>query len=324
MSLQDEHLQTALRNAPDRDLAPSKNVRDKVLNYANHAIKPAPENWLKWVLSAFANWRVKAWQVAGMGALASVLLVIVMVRDQVPQDTIWAESTVEELAQNSVEAPAAATSEIEQEAAKGEVSPSVAAPAQQNMPMRMERTAPKAKDTLTKKIAPAEVFAKPLGESTEMAASPPAMADKAEVTAATEAPEAAVVAAAPASAASSSSATSNATSNTTSAETDAEIGRAKTATAMRKLATNKDATVEKLLTQGGADLAKQDIAVGNLRVLKLEMASCDKFTKHETRDATTNYKIEVINACELDANILQKEVDTYNQTMLNWQKNLKQ
>lgn len=309
MSLHDEHLKTALRHAPDQDLAPSQGVRESILNYANHAVKPAPENWLKKALSAFANWRVKSWQVAGMGALASVFLVVVMVRDQVPQETIWAESTVEDLAQNKSEATAAAIPErFEQEAANREVSPSVAAPAQQNNPMRMERIEPKAKDALTKEVVPAEEApAKPLAERTEMAASPPVIADKADVTAAAEAPEAAVVAAAPAS----------------SAETDAEIGRAKTAPAMRKLATKNDGVIEKLLTQGGADLAKQDIAVGNLRILKLEMASCDKLAKHEMRDATTNYKVEVINACELDTNLLQREVDAYNQTMLNWQQNLK-
>jgi hypothetical protein len=59
-------------------------------------------------------------------------------------------------------------------------------------------------------------------------------------------------------------------------------------------------------------------------MLKLEIASCDKLAKHDALDATTNYKVEVINACELDTNLLQKEVDAYNQTMLNWQQNLKQ
>lgn len=314
----DKHLQTALRHAPDQDLAPSERVRESILNYANHAVKPAPKNWLKRALSSFASWHVKSWQVAGMGALASMLLVIVMVREQVPQVTIWAESTVGDLAQNKTESPASATPEsYEQEAAKREVSPSAVAPAQQNTPMPMERTEPKANDALTKEVIPAEETpAKPLAESTEMAASPPAMADKAEVSAAAEAPGVSVVAAAPASVPS--------TSNTTSVENDAEIGRAKTAPAMRRLAAKTDATAEKLLNQGGADLAKQDIAAGDFRLLKLEIESCEKLAKQDMYDAATSYKVEVINACELDANLLQREVDSYNQTMLNWQQNLKE
>jgi len=314
----DKHLQTALRHAPDQDLAPSESVRESILNYANNAVKPAPENWLKRGLSTFTNWRVKTWQVAGMGALASVLLVIVMVRKQAPEEPVWAESTVGDLAQNKVESRAAATPEsYEQEAAKREVSPSAVAPAQQNTPMLMERTEPKAKDALTKEVVPAEaVPAKQLAEKTEMAASPPVMKDKAEVTAAAEAPEAAVVAAVPASVPS--------TLNTTSAEADTQLGRAKTAPAMRRLDAKNDSISEKLINQGGATLAKQDITVGNFRLLKLEIESCDKLAKQDMYDAATNYKVEVINACELDANLLQSEVAVYNQTMLNWHQNLKE
>ena len=311
----DKHLQTALRNAPDHDLAPSERVRESILNYANHAVKPASENWLKRALSAFANWRVNSWQVAGMGALASVFLIIVMVRDQVPQETIWAESTVGDLAQNKVESPKALESiQMKQDAGQRETSRSAAASAQQNTPMRMESTAPEAKSALTKEVAPAEVVlaeeapAKPLAETTEMAASPSAMADKAEVTVVAEAPEAAAPVSAPAS----------------SAEKDAQLGSSKTAAAARSMVIKHDSIAEQLIKQGGEVLAKQDIAAGNLRILKVETVTCENLGKHDLHDAVTHYQLVLLNACDLDVNKLQSEVGVYNQTMLNWRQNSKE
>jgi hypothetical protein len=307
----DKHLQAALRHAPDQDLAPSQSVRESVLNYANNAVKPAPENWLKRGISTFTNWRVKSWQVAGMGALASVLLVIVMVREQAPEAPVWAESDNKSIAQaevpqNQAEAPATSSAPEAYQAA-----PQVA---ERAAPMREE-----AKPSLEKRdLAKQQASAKELAETTQIAAAPalPKTAEKtsemADAVEAVQAPEATVVAAAPTPA--------------PPAEVEAKQGLAKARQASgsvtNEASMSKTLNIDALLKQGGEATAKQDIAAGNLQILKLETEACEKLSKLEAHDADTNYKMQVM--CDSDdkvrSELLQKEVDAYNQTMRSWQK----
>jgi hypothetical protein len=306
VNLHDEHLKTALRNAPDQDLAPSERVRESVLNYANNAVKPAPENWLKRGLSAFTNWRVKTWQVAGMGALASVLLVIVMVREQAPEEPVWAESDDKsiaqaEVAQSKAEAPAADAPVAYQAA------PQVEEPA---APMRAEA---KAKPDITKRsLATEQAPAKELAETTQIAAAPelPKTAEVADAVEAVQAPEPAVVAAAPEPA------------PPAELETKKSLSRARQATAgaVNEAPMSQALNIDTLLKQGGEATAKQDIAVGNLQILKFETQACEKPSKLEAHDADTNYKVMAICDSEYktQGELLQREVDAYNQTMRNW------
>lgn len=338
----DKHLQTALRHAPDQDLAPSQSVRDNVLAYATNVVKQAPENLLKRSFNAFVslhlkNWNVKAWQVASMGALASVLLVMVMVREQAPQESIWAESKVGDLAQNKVESP----DEIEQKnyqlkEHQSEINRSAEAPELQNVPMRTEgsmaRKSPEVRQSQKKSenlkpeaksgLPAIEVPTKQLAETS---------ADKAEAVETlnaqvAEAPDTAVEAAAP-SVPVASSAPVGASASVVPTEADAQLASSKRATAsehsMRNAVIDHDAIVEKLLTLGGDNLAKQDIAAGNYHVLKLDTEACEKLGKHESHEAETNYKVVVLALCGKDntarAALLQTEVGSYNKVMRNWQ-----
>jgi hypothetical protein len=311
----DKHLQTALRHAPDQDLAPSERVRESVLIYANNAVKPAPENWLKRGLSAFTNWRIKTWQVAGMGALASMLLVIVMVREQMPEEPVWAESDDKSIAQAEVtqnnvqgkaEAPAANAPEAYQAA------PQVEEPA---APMREKA---KAKPDITNRnLATEQAPAKELAETTQIAAAPelPKTAEVADAAEAVQTPEAAVVAAAPEPAPPAELETkkslSRARQATGSVMNEAPISQAPMSQALN---------IDTLLKQGGEATAKQDIAAGNLRILKFETEACEKPNKLEAHDADTNYTVLVICDSEYKTRgeLLQSEVDAYNQTMRNW------
>ena len=311
MSFHDEHLQTALRHAPDQDLAPSQHVRESVLKYANNAVKPATENWLKRSLNALTtlylkNWHVKTWQVAGMGALVSMLLVIVIVREQAPEEPVWAEYDNKsiaqaEVAQSKAEAPVANAPEAYQAAQKVE-----------------ERVAPMREEAKAKRsLASQEPPAKELAETTQIAAAPalPRTAEMADAAEAVQAPEAIVVAAAPkptplavVEAKQSLAKTGQAT---VGAVNEAPISEAPMSQALK---------IDTLLKQGGEATAKQDIAAGNLRILKIEKEVCERPNKFEAHDVDTNYKVLVICDSEDKARseLSQREVNAYNQTMRNW------
>jgi hypothetical protein len=78
--------------------------------------------------------------------------------------------------------------------------------------------------------------------------------------------------------------------------------------------------IDTLLKQGGEATAKQDIAAGNLRIVKIEKEACERPHKFEAHDVDTNYKVLVI--CDSDdkarRELSQREVNAYNQTMRNW------
>jgi len=315
VSLHDEHLKTALRYSPDQDLAPSQSVQESVLNYANNAIKPAPENWLRRSLNAFANWHLKTWQVTGMGALASMLLVIVMVREQAPEEPVWVESDNKSVAQTEVsqskaKTPAANAPKVYQAPPE---------PAERAASMREEA---KAKPSLEKRdLATQESPAKELAETTQIVSAPelPKTADMANAAEAVQAPEAALVAAAPK------------PTPPVELEANKSLSRARQANVgavneapMSDAQMSQALNIGALLKQGGEATAKQDIAVGNLRVLKIETQACDIATKHEAHDEDKNYNVIVI--CDADnkalSEQLQREVNAYNQTMRNWHQTL--
>jgi len=313
VSLQDKHLQTALHHAPDQDLAPSQSVRKSILNYANNAIKSAPENWLRRSLNAFVNWHLKTWQVTGMGALASMLLVIVMVREQAPEEPIWVEPDNKsvaqvEVSQSKAEIPAANAPEVYQ---------ALPEPAERAAPMREEA---KAKPSLEKReLATQEAPAKELAEKTQIALAPelPKMAEMADAAEAVQAPEAAVVAVAPKP--KPSPAVELEAKKSLSNARQANIGVVNEAP-MSDAQMSQALNIGALIKQGGEATAKQDIAAGNLRVLKIETQACDIATKHQAHDVDTNYNVMVI--CDADdkarSEQLQREVNAYNQTMRNW------
>ncbi|MGB7814791.1 MAG: hypothetical protein WBL28_00400 [Methylotenera sp.] len=92
MSLQDEHLQQALRHAPDSELEPSNIVRQQVLDYAAKAVEKKGNSLLNRCMNALNRWHVASWQLASMGSVAVALLVVVMIRLERPEDIVWEAS----------------------------------------------------------------------------------------------------------------------------------------------------------------------------------------------------------------------------------------
>lgn len=86
MSLQDEHLKQALQSAPDHDLAPSEAVRKKVFAHVQ-ATSTSKNNWLhRW----FSG--INHLQLAGVGTIASVVIVMLMIYPEAPDDSVWSDA----------------------------------------------------------------------------------------------------------------------------------------------------------------------------------------------------------------------------------------
>lgn len=84
----------------------------------------------------------------------------------------------------------------------------------------------------------------------------------------------------------------------------------------------------RIKSEGGNAIANQDIQVGNLRLLKVEIQTKDSDTLNCPQltgqvlviDALTGYKIESVASCGISTS-LQKEVEVYNQTVRDWYTN---
>ncbi len=298
MSLLDEHLAKALKHAPDSDLVPSELVRKSVLDYANkvnNANKPSQHphgHWLAGLLSNIKNWP-KKWYFAGMSSVAVALLAVIMLREQLPQEPVWREADVKEIAKNSAPAPEIATKE--------ESVDRTAAPAtiQQEAPARTADAQQKAK--------------------VESPAAALDLADKDNV----------VVAAAPAATTATSPAEQSLSKQNTSdleLRSDLELkGGLETAPAsdvvadLPEQATAKPAAVAKkserlegasnlnILEAQGIAKAKQDIQAGVLRIFVAEWPA-DKLLL----DEATGYRLE------LAPDLAPAELAAYNQTMRDW------
>jgi hypothetical protein len=312
LSLHDEHLRQALQHAPDGELAPDAAVRKNVLNYAAKVAGPKPETWFKRLINILDGWRVTNWQLAGMSSVAVALLVMVMVHEQVPDDAIWVKSEVKDVAQSKVVTPAASALEQDKletrqdEPARGL---DAAAASAEKAPVSAEGMQAKAKSSL-----PADAIAsKKLAEKTEAASVVPESADINNVAVTTKTPEVVITASAP---------------EVGSKQVLSKAAPA-SAPAVSGMAANVDPIAETLAKEGSIAMAKKDIEAGNLRMLKIiEAQECTKTGQHESGkqessvDALTNYQIAEIEVCATDDKVsrelLHREVDTYNQTMLHW------
>jgi hypothetical protein len=309
LSLRDEHLQQALKHAPDSDLAPSELVRKNVLDYAKYSKQASQYQFLAspfslsakalsrmrkphgyWLAGLLPN--IKNWQWAGMSSVAVALLAALMLREQLPEEPIWSESKVREVAQNSAPAP-----EI---ALKEERADMAAAPAS------IQEEAP-ARTTGAQEKAKAESFA-----------TTPELADKDNVVVAT-APE---VAAPPAPLQASAEQALSKQDNGVVAENTAKIEAAPAASApasdavasagQRSLAEKPAAAAKKSVTlvdAGALGVAKanQDIHAGVLRILVADWPEDKSLV-----DETTGYRVE------LAADLVPAELEAYNQTMRDW------
>ena len=95
MSLYDEHLKQALRNAPDRELVPSDPTRAAVLAYAKQSLKPKNRSWFASSLGWLNSWHMENWQLASAGSVFASIMILVVFWHEQPKDAEWmpAEST---------------------------------------------------------------------------------------------------------------------------------------------------------------------------------------------------------------------------------------
>jgi hypothetical protein len=76
MSLHDEHLQQALRHAPDSEQMPDAATRNAVLAYADHVLKSHQKTWLSRLTDGLHEWHISSWQLASMGSVVVAVLVV--------------------------------------------------------------------------------------------------------------------------------------------------------------------------------------------------------------------------------------------------------
>jgi len=86
MSMQDQHLQQALKNAPDREMLPNDATRAAVLTYANQAVKNREKTWLNRISNLLREWLGVSWHIAGVGSAVATVLVVVVFWHEIPKD----------------------------------------------------------------------------------------------------------------------------------------------------------------------------------------------------------------------------------------------
>lgn len=89
MSLHDEHLKQALRNAPDRELVPSDPTRAAVLAYAKQSLKPQNSTWFAGGLGWLRSWHIENWQLASAGSVFASIMILVVFWHEQPKDSAW-------------------------------------------------------------------------------------------------------------------------------------------------------------------------------------------------------------------------------------------
>jgi hypothetical protein len=104
MSLQDEHLKKALRNAPDNDAAPNDATRRQVLDYATKASKQAGahnSNVTKqsWLLSSLSRiWQnINSWPVTAVSGAMTAMLVVAVFWEQQPKQPVFSTNESDQM-----------------------------------------------------------------------------------------------------------------------------------------------------------------------------------------------------------------------------------
>ncbi len=379
MSLQDQHLHQALKNAPDRDMVPNDATRAAVLTYANSAVKRRQNTWWKRTSELMHQWFGFNLHSVGLGsAIATVLIVIIFWHEQ-PDETMWRAAAPSEeskvgdsLKESSVQRALEAASV---EKSLDVASPSATVPAHKFSEKIAENktvdnmASGKESRSKAKSLAPASPTRQDLAVSSDQAVlkssdlensgladsahqeAAPAAVERELPVAAAPAPapiaqDKAVVASVPVTIGNARDIASNSTKSELAkelqAESDASFKTRKEDVVAKKSATKSNSLgasapkiadkpqenqtiLTRIKAQGGKALANQDIQVGNLRMLKIEVQSKDLdaldcpqlVDKAMAVDALTGYKVESIASCDATA-LLLKEVEIYNQTMLDW------
>lgn len=349
MSLQDQHLQQALKHAPDCELAPSDETRAAVLAYADKAVKCKQVSWLQHIASLLHVW--SSWGMAGVGSAVATVLVVVVFWHELPDDTMSEASTLSErneirVADSAVErSPEVAPAEKSLSRALSDA----AAPPQESSARVDEKKVvidvmpSKAKSVSAvesrKRITNAGQLrhkSSGLAEVIPQTAPAPAVIELGTarapvvVTSSIEAPSANM---------------KDEPSKELQLESDASLNVHRERAMSKKYAAKSDvlgavskkdagqaqeslAFLARIKNEGGKNLANQDIQMGNLRLLTVEVQSKDLGTLNcpklsdmaDTVDALTKFKVQSLVSCDATDSLL-KEVEIYNQTMRNWHDN---
>lgn len=327
MSLHDEHLQQALKHAPDKDLAPSDAARSAVLAYANKALKVKPVSWAVRFSNWMQEWFGPSWHSVGLGSAVATVLIVVVVWHGQPDDAIWQMSKpIEESEYKSedsalVQAPQAASVESQREAAV------LAAPSPAEMP-----PAAKAESAKSAPVSPILAskndqenlknsdLAEAVPQVPSLVASAPAPIDQGNAVSA----DAELTKEIPPEILASSTVLKDNVTAKKLAEKPNMRGLASPKSAENLHMT--EATLVRIKNEGGKSVANQDIQAGNFRLIKIETQKknaetldCPQIQNQSIAvDATTGFRIESIAICEASG-LLQTEVEVYNQTVRDWQ-----
>ncbi len=303
MDMRDPHLEKALQHAPDRELQPQDELRQRVLAYAEDAAKPAKPAWLARLADCMRQWQVTPVQLGGMSSIAVALLVLLMVHEQRPQDSEWAHVAADTAVAQADALQKAAPAEAEiytgdqnklQAPTPSSVETATSPEAFTEHAMRQEAESEHKEDAATTDNTA------PVAPSAEAPAGLPAeQMDEA-------AAEALTLEDAPA--------TSNLRSE---AKTKMEaLAKYRNGDAVKE--PDEAILKETLIARGGKAVAERDIQAGVLRLLSIEGPSgerCEEPIPQAPQiDADTGYSIEVLDVCVVPVALVD-EVEAYNQTM---------
>lgn len=307
MSLQDEHLKQALQSAPDRDLAPSDAVRQKVLDYAQNAATKQG-GWFTRCSHRFNAWQIKSWQLVGMSTIASVFLVTIMVLPQPPDDAVWMGASEQEIAQVEEVKRTTANSAPEialvlpnndelfsptvDDGLESSLGNSTASEPAASMSKKAKKERPVKRKAIRAPVEKAEESASTVSD-TKLAPAPAPSRPVATVEAEADMEEKTVVA-------------------------DKEVSSATSRMESRQAAAKPSPSARKNVSPlnnktKGVSLAKKDIQAGNLRLLFVGG------TWPEGKplvDVETGFPAEAINNAA--AELTQAEMEAYNQIMRDW------
>lgn len=332
MSLQDQHLQQALKNAPDRDVVPSDAARAAVLAYANKALSANQATWRTRISEWMDDWFGSNWQPVGLGSAVATLLIVVVVWHGQPDGVIWQVSKpIEEAAIKSVDSiaespPQAASAKKESRAVADTTALAPAQKPSMQMAERQVRVAPSKAKAVAASTSPnvsanTEQFSLKDGNLAKAAPQAAPAETQAELP----------MAAAPAPMAREESADAqSAKGELVKTDNVAKKSVAKVealgASLPKPIAINGFGILMRIKNEGGKAAANQDIQAGHFRLIKVEALTKDSVTlncpeiptKLITLDAFTGYQVETVGTCD-DLTLLQSEAEAYNQTMRDWQ-----
>lgn len=349
MSLHDEHLKTALKYAPDKDIAPKAQVRTAILDYANKASQPKSGNLLTaYLQNLLANWQWANLKWIGAGSFAGILLVMLVMHQLTPDDTAWMAAAPEnpmndfKIAQNKADRadqkayPASPTTlkitaeesqkfEPTDSLAKKEaikVTPPVVVKkdmpnidAQKEGRMKLAESVDNMAAEVPQIVASAAPLAKEAIELSDKtlqatpAAAPPAAIEIAESSAQYNADDASVA--------------EKKMPPSPRADSVAPARAESMRLAKKQKSDLKENLAQSLIDEGGEAFAKRDIQAKKFRLLSIvthnNLEHClNPIANPHKFDEKTGYLIEVIDICDSNTGRLTSEVGTYNKTMQDW------